>query len=41
VAAGVGWTWLGARPWAVAATAVLVGVQTLGLQAMIQVVYPV
>jgi hypothetical protein len=41
VAAGLGWSWLGARPWALAATTGLVGLQTLGLQAMIQVVYPV
>jgi methylthioxylose transferase len=41
VAAGAGWAALGARPWALAATATLVGVQTLALQAMIQVVYPV
>jgi hypothetical protein len=41
VAAGVGWAWLGARPWTVAATAGLLGMQTLLLQGMIQVVYPV
>ncbi|OJW23909.1 MAG: hypothetical protein BGO49_30210 [Planctomycetales bacterium 71-10] len=39
-AAGVGLTRLGGGPKAVFATVVLTGVQTLGLQALIQVVYP-
>jgi hypothetical protein len=41
VAAGRGWAWLGSRPWALAATAVLLGLQTVALQAMVQLVYPV
>lgn len=40
-AAGVGLTRLGGGPRAVFATVVLTGLQTLGLQALIQVVYPV
>jgi hypothetical protein len=39
-AAGVGLTRLGGGPRAVFATVVLTGLQTLGLQALIQVVYP-
>ena len=41
LAAGVGISRLGARPIALAATAALLGAQTLALQALIQVVYPV
>jgi methylthioxylose transferase len=41
IVAGIGWARLGARPWALGVTAVLVGAQTLALEAMIQVVYPV
>jgi hypothetical protein len=41
VAAGLGWSRLGARPAALAASVALLGAQTLALQAMIQVVYPV
>jgi hypothetical protein len=40
-AAGVGLTRLGGGPRTVFVTALLIGVQTLGLQTMIQVVYPV
>jgi len=41
VAAGHGCSRLGPRPAALAASAVLLGLQTLALQSMIQVVYPV
>jgi methylthioxylose transferase len=41
VAAGVGLTRMGMKPAAFAATVALLGAQTLALQAMIQVVYPV
>ena len=41
LAAGVGISRLGARPIALAATAALLGAETLALQAFIQVVYPV
>jgi hypothetical protein len=41
LAAGLGISRLGARPIALAATAALLGAQTLALQALIQVVYPV
>lgn len=41
IAAGAGWARLGARPWALGVTAALLGAQTLALEAMIQVVYPV
>jgi hypothetical protein len=41
VAAGHGWNRLGDRPAALAASAALVGLQTLALQTMIQVVYPI
>jgi methylthioxylose transferase len=41
VAAGRGCSRLGCRPAALAATAALLGLQTLALQSMIQVVYPV
>ncbi len=41
VAAGMGFDKLGTKPAVVAATLVLLGAQTLALQAMIQVVYPV
>jgi methylthioxylose transferase len=41
VAAGAGMSRVGARPSALGATIALIGAQTLALQAMIQVVYPV
>ncbi len=41
VAAGAGMNRLGSRPAALAVTTALIGFQTLALQAMIQVVYPV
>ena len=41
LAAGVGISRLGARPAALGATVALVGAQTLALQSLIQVVYPV
>jgi hypothetical protein len=41
VAAGHGWSRQGAGPAALAATTALLGLQTLALQSMIQVVYPV
>jgi len=41
LAAGLGCSRLGSKPAALAATAALLGLQTLALQSMIQVVYPV
>jgi hypothetical protein len=41
VAAGAGMDRLGVRPAAAGASIAFIGVQTLALQAMIQVVYPV
>jgi hypothetical protein len=41
IAAGAGLTRLGGGPWTLAASTALLGLQTLALQTMIQVVYPV